>query len=415
MAMMVLGVLGARGENWANWRGPNGNGSLGPTDAPRAFSAEENVLWKVKLPGRACSTPVVWGDRIFVTTPIGDEDGVVAYDRSGKELWRKTLGPLKPGRGQRVGSPANSSPVTDGERVYVYFKSGNVAALTVEGELLWKKNLQDEYGPDKLWWDQGSSPVLAAGNLVIPVMQTEGNSYLVAFESESGKVAWFTPRKYDVAEESGDSYSTPHVVEIDGMETIICWGADHIDGHDAKTGKKLWQSAGFNPERKGMWRVIASSVVTDGTIVVPFSRGDSLGALKLDGTGTKSDEGWLWRHDGIGSDAATPVAANGKVIVVKDGGRTRGEVTCLDAHTGKILWEDKFPKSVHVFYASPVLAGKVLYVPREDGTILTATVTGKGLEDIRENPMGEGVIASPVVMDDKLLIRGDTHLFCIGK
>jgi outer membrane protein assembly factor BamB len=415
MTAALMVAAAAHAENWTNWRGPAGNGSTGPSKAPTEFSSEEGVLWKAKLPGRGCSTPVVWGDRIFVTVPIGEEDGVVAYDWKGEELWRKTLGPLTPGRGQRVGSSANSSPVTDGKHVFAYFKSGNVAALTVEGELLWKVNLYEKYGEDTLWWDQGTSPVLAGGNLVVPVMQTEGKSYLVALKPESGEVAWFTPRDYETTAESGDAYTTPSVVEIGGVETIVCWGADHLSGHDAKTGKELWKSAGFNLEKNKMWRTIASAVVTDDVIVVPFKRGDALGALKLDGVPTKTDKDWLWRKDDLGADSSTPVAANGKVIVVKDSGKTRGRVTCLEAKSGEILWESQLPKSARAYYSSPLLAGDKFYMAREDGVILSATVTESGLKDIKENPLGEGVIATPIMVNDKLLIRGDVHLFCIGQ
>ncbi|MDE0825306.1 MAG: PQQ-binding-like beta-propeller repeat protein [Akkermansiaceae bacterium] len=416
---ITAGVLVAAGavcgENWANWRGPAGNGSTAKSPAPTEFSEKSGILWKAELPGRGCSTPVTWGERIFVTTPIGKEDGVMAFDWKGEELWRKTLGALTPGRGQRVGSSANSSPITDGKHVFAYFKSGNVAGFTVEGTLLWKVNLHEKYGEDKLWWDQGTSPVLAGGNIVIAVMQTEGNSYLVSLDPKTGDEVWFTKRDIETTAESGDSYATPHVVEINGVETIVSFGADHLTGHDAKSGKELWRSAGFNPDMEKMWRVIASSVVTNDVVVVPFKRGDALGALKLDGIPAKSDKDWLWRKDGIGTDAVSPVALNGKLIIVKDSGKTRGLVTCLDALTGKVVWEANLPKSAKIYYSSPILAGNKFYIAREDGVVITATVSDKGLKDVKENDLGEGVIASLVMVNDKLLIRGEQHLFCIGK
>ena len=187
---------------------------------------------------------------------------MVSYDWDGKELWRVTLGTSVPGRGQRVGSAANSSPVTDGEHVFAYFKSGNVAALTMEGKVLWKINLIEKYGKDYLWWDQGTSPVLAGGNLVIAVMQSEGATFLVSLDPKTGKEVWRTDRKYETGPESGDGYTTPHVLEIDGVETIVTWGADHVTGHDAKTGKLIWEVGDFNPTKMKAWRVIASAVVT---------------------------------------------------------------------------------------------------------------------------------------------------------
>ena len=171
-AAVVAGGL-VHAENWPAWRGAGGNGEIGDQKLPAEFSLEKNLKWKVALPGRGCSTPIVWEDQIIVTTPIGEEDGVVALDRDGKELWRETLGKLIPGRGQRVGSPANSSPVTDGEHIFVYFKSGNLAALTMAGKVVWKINLIEKYGENHLWWDQGTSPVLAGGNLVVAVILAE--------------------------------------------------------------------------------------------------------------------------------------------------------------------------------------------------------------------------------------------------
>ena len=173
----VTGILAATmawapAENWTSWRGgPEGTGGVASGGVPLEFSLQKNLLWKTALPGPGCSTPVVWEDRIIVTSEDGEQDCVSAYDWKGTELWRTTLGQKTPGRGQRVGSAANSSPVTDGEHVFVYFKSGRVAALTLDGKEVWKTNLIEKYGPDTLWWDQGTSPVLAGDHLVIAVMQ----------------------------------------------------------------------------------------------------------------------------------------------------------------------------------------------------------------------------------------------------
>ena len=182
-------------ENWSSWRGETQNG-VSESSPPHSFSEKSNLAWKVELPGRGCSTPVVWGKRIFVTSEMEEQDAILAFDDSGKELWRATLGEFRPGRGKRVGSGANSSPITDGKRLFVYFKSGNFAAFSLKGKLLWKTNLIERFGEDKLWYDQGTSPVFAGGNVVIAVMQTEGDSYLVSFDKDSGEEVWKTPRNY---------------------------------------------------------------------------------------------------------------------------------------------------------------------------------------------------------------------------
>lgn len=410
--LSVMGLVSAGAENWSGWRGPQGNGSLAAGETPTQFSAEKNLKWKVALPGRGCSSPVVWGDRIFVTTPVGEEDGVVAYDGEGKEVWSKTFGALEPGRGQRIGSSANSSPLTDGERVYVYFKSGNLAALTMAGELLWKINLFGKYGENKLWWDNGTSPVLAGGNLILAMMQTDAPSYLVALNPKTGEKVWKVDREFEVGIESGDSYTTPHVIKDGEREVLVCFGADHLTGHDAKTGEQLWFCGGINPKKEKAWRVIASSVLTKDVAVVPIARGAEVGGIRVGGKGDLTKTNWLWRKKMSGTDAATPVARDGKVYLLSDRGKTRGTVTCLEAETGKVLWEETLPKSAQTYYASPVLVGNKFYCPREDGVVFCATLGPKGFEAVSANAIGEGVIASPAVLGKSLLIRGDSHLFC---
>lgn len=410
-SLLLTCVLSA--GNWPSWRGEGGNGAT--TDKQPPVDLAGKLCWKAELPGRGCSTPIVWGEKLFVTSPIGDEDGLLAFDAKGKELWRKTFGKGTPGRGQRVGSSTNSSPITDGNVVVAYFKSGTVVCVDLDGKPLWQINLQKLYGKDGLWWDQGTSPVFAAGNVVVAVMQTNGESYLVSLDPKTGKEVWKTHRKYETAEESGDAYTTPHVVKRNGKEQIVTWGADHLTGHDAETGKLLWQCGGFNPKRAGMQRVIASAVVADGLAVVPFNRGDSLAAIRLDGSGDVSETHWVWRKDEIGSDACTPVLHDGKFYVLKDGGPQRGRLTCLDAKSGEKLWETVLPKAPQVYYASPLLVGDQIYCVREDGMVFSGKITKDGLSDIKSHALEEGVIASPISVGGRLFLRTDTSLFCFGK
>lgn len=410
-ACLLLTNLHAAG-NWPAWRGAGSNGVA--TDKQPPLDLAGKLLWKAELPGRGCSTPILWDDKLYVTCPIGDQDGLLAFDATGKEIWRETFGPLTPGRGQRVGSSSNSSPVTDGEVVVAYFKSGTVACLDLDGKTQWQINLQERYGKDALWWDQGTSPIFAAGQVVVAVMQTGGESYLVSLDRKTGKEVWKTPRKYETGKESGDAYTTPHVVKVNGKEQIISWGADHLTSHDAKTGKLLWECGGFNPDQAGMQRVIASAVVGDGLAVVPFSRGGALAAIRLDGSGDVSDTHWAWRNDKLGSDAVTPVLHDGKVYVLKDGGPKRGRLTCLDAKTGKQLWESTLPKGPQVYYSSPLLVGDQIYCVREDGMIFSGKITKDGLNEVKSHPLEEGVIASPISAGGRLIVRTDKSLFCFG-
>lgn len=406
---IIVSYTVSAGENWPSWRGVT---QTGATHSHVPLSLDESLSWKTELPGRGCSTPIVWGNQIIITTEIGEEDGVIAYDWSGKELWRTTIGTLRSGRGKRVGSGANSSPVTDGTTVFAYFKSGNFAALDFDGKVLWKTNLEKEYGEDKLWWDKGTSPVLTRENVMVAIMQTEGDSFLISFDKETGKEVWKTRRDYETEPESGDAYTSPQVLDIDGIETIVAWGANHLTGHNAKNGKLLWEVDGFNPNNEKYWRVIASAVISDEVAVVPYARGDSIAGIGLsDNTREKS---WLWKRDEMGSDSSTPIAIDGKVIILKDSGPTRGRITCLDISSGETLWESTLPKSAKIFYASPVLANDILCIVREDGNIFTARVTDSGLADVKEYPLLESVIASPVIVNGKLLIRSDQNLYCFA-
>lgn len=401
--------LFALADDWPQWRGPEGNSVAKAGVYPTEFSDSKNALWKVKLPGVGSSTPIVWGDQIFVTSGNDGEDCVQAYDWNGSVAWQQNLGPERPGK-HKNGSGSNSSPITDGENLYVYFKSGTVASLTLAGELNWKTNLQERYGEDTLWWDLGTSPVFAGGHIVIAVMQ-EGDSYVVALNPDDGSEVWKVDRTYPVKKETGQSYTTPYVTEIDGQETMVIWGADRLTGHDPKNGEVLWTCEGFNPQDKPMWRVIASPAVTEGIAVVPFGRTKFCAGVKMGGSGDITKTGRLWERDDLGADCPTPVGRDGKVFVLSD----RGQINCIDAATGKDLWKDAIPRASAKYYSSPILAGNVLYCAREDGVLAAVEVSDSGMTVLAQNDMGERLAAAPVPVNGKLLVRGVEHLFCIGE
>ena len=395
-------------KNWPQWRGPKGNGVAAPGDYPLSFSAKQNVGWKVELPGRGSSTPAVWEDQIFVTCSIDGQDGVVCYDFDGNERWRSQLGSERAGK-HRNGTGSNPSPVTDGQHLVVYYKSGTVACLDLAGDKLWQVNLQTLYGEDTLWWDLGTSPILVAGNAVVAVMQ-DGDSYLVALDLANGEIAWKRERVFPCEKESDQSYTTPHVATVDGREVIVTWGADHLTGHDAASGEPLWECGGFNPQNKGMWRVIASAAVDNQVAVVPYGRGSFVAGIRLgDSSGDITASHRLWERTKVGADVPTPVLLGDQVILLSD----KGNVHCLDKMTGDEIWSDKLPRDKDKYFASPVLAGNTLYCAREDGVIMASSID-KGLKNIQENDMGESIIATPVPLRGKLLVRGERHLFLIS-
>jgi len=404
-----------RGDgNWPQWRGPEGTGIAAPGAYPVAFSAAEGVLWKSALPGKGCSTPVVWGERIVLTAGAGEGtnglDCVIGFEwATGKKLWQTELGVQRPGRHRR-GSGSNPSPVTDGTRVYVYFKSGTLAALDFNGAVLWQTNLQQRYGKDTLWWDLGTSPVLAGGCLVVAVMQEE-NSYVVALDPATGREVWKKAREYPGREETRQSYTTPLVVRDEGRDVLVIWGADHLTGHDAASGDLLWQCGGFNPENKPVWRVIASPAQAQGIAVVPYGREQFVAGVRIGGHGDMTASARLWERQGLGTDAASPLAFDGKACFVN----FKGKMGCLDLETGRERWTAQLPKGKGAFYSSPVLAGDTLYLCREEGDVYVCRVKDDGLSVLNQTTFDDVFVASPVLLRNRLLLRGEKNLWCIGK
>ena len=396
--------------DWPKWRGPKDNGSITTGNYPASLSGK-SILWKVPLPGKGCSTPVVWDNQIYVTAPIDGNDALLSYDMNGKKQWDIQFDHESPGK-HRNGSGANASPVTDGKNVYVYFKSGTLAAVSMTGKLLWKTNLVLKYGKDTLYWDHGTSPVLT-DKYVIMTRLHKGESWIAAFHKTSGKLMWKVPRNYVTPTECDHGYATPLVIQYQGKETLLVWGAQHLTLHDTKDGKTIYTCGGFNPKSTVFWPTIATPVVVGDMAVVAFGRNDKraprLHGVKLSGEGDVTASNLVWKRKDMSTFVPTPVVYKDKVYIVGD----QGIVTCLDPKSGKTIWTHRFTKHRSKFYASPLIANGKLYAPREDGTVFVADISD-GFKVLSENKMGEPVIASPVPVNNRLLIRGIEHLYCIG-
>jgi outer membrane protein assembly factor BamB len=392
--------------NWPSWRGPRDNGSNDTGAYPVKWDSSTNVLWKASLPGKGCSTPIVWNKQIFLTAPADGQDAVLAFDWSGQPLWQSALGPERAGK-NRNGSGSNPSPITDGTGLFVYFKSGNLAALELNGKIRWQTNL-GRYGKDTLFWDYGTSPVLTEKDVIAAVMR-HGDSYLAAFDKVTGNLHWKVARDYQTPVEGDHSYATPIVIHQDGKEAILVWGGQHLTAHDAATGDILWSCGDFNPDSKNNWVAVASPVIAGDIAVVPYGRGSRLHGIKLGGSGDVTATNRLWVREDTGSFVPSPLEYRGRVYLARD----RGQVECIDPANGKTIWTGEFPKSSSNYYSSPVAADGKLYAAREDGVIYVAKIDG-AFEILSENNMGEHVIASPVPIGNRLLIRGEKSLFCIG-
>lgn len=405
-AMSVCGIA----QDWTNWRGPQRDGTVRSGSYPVEWSLEKNLAWKVDLPSRAGSTPIVVDGQIVLTATVDDLNGVLCYDSQGKELWRQTVGAARVGKHKKA-SGSNPSPVTDGTHVFVYFKSGELAALDLAGKLVWEKNLQKEYGEDTLWWDLGTSPVLTEKYVVVACMQSlPSPSYLAAFDKSTGKEVWRVERELGAPEEAAQSYTTPVVTSYQGEEQIVVLGADFVTCHAVQSGKELWRVGTLNPEQERYFRSIASPVITDGIVVAPYARGNTLTAIRMGGEGDVTKSHVLWTKTGLSSDVPTPAGKDGKVYVCTD----KGTVACLDVETGKEIWQLETPKHRLKFSASPILAGDLLYLVREDATCFVVDTKTHEIVATNELDTDQFIVSTPVFVDGTILIRTFEHLYRIG-
>jgi len=408
---LLLAIAASAEENWPHWRGAQDEGSVESGNYPVKWEGEK-VLWKAPLPGKGCSTPIVWKHQIYVTAPVEGVDAVLAFDWQGKQVWKKPFGKENSGR-HRNGSGSNASPATDGKAAFVYFKSGTFAALELDGKLRWKTNLVEAFGPDTLYWDHGSSPVLTEKNVIMTRM-CQGESWIAAFDKATGQIKWKVPRNYETAIEGEHGYGTPLLVKCQGKETLLVWGGEHVTLHDLADGKVIWSDGEFSQEAGSNWPTVASPVVANDIAIIAYGRADKnlpkLYGIRVGANGGKGGER-IWKREDVGTFVPTPAVYKGKVYILRD----RGELECIEPQTGKTIWKDALPKASANFYSSPVIAGGSLYAAREDGTIFVGKLETGKFELLAENKMGEKIIASPVPVEGRLLIRGEKNLFCVGK
>jgi outer membrane protein assembly factor BamB len=413
MTAAILSGGAARADNWPNWRGPAVDGVAGGKGYVSSWSPQENVVWRVKLPGLGASTPAIWDDHVVVTCAVDGKDAAICLDRSGRELWRRDLGPERAGKHKKA-TGCNPSPVTDGKRVWVYFKSGELACLDLAtGAVAWKTNLQERFGADTLWWDLGTSPVLTTKAVIVAVMQS-GPSYLAAFDRETGELLWKHDRMLEAPEEAAQSYTTPVVAKGDAAkgepdEVLFVLGADHVTAHDAATGAEFWRAGGLNPRGDKFFRSISSPVVAGDFVIAPYARGSTITAIRRGGNGDVTATHVAWVRTDLGADVPTPAAQDGRVIVCTD----KGRIECLDSATGKTLWQGELPRNRNAYSASPVLVDGRIVVVREDG-LATVLAAGDAFNVLGEGSVEEMTVATPVFVDGRMFLRTHDSLWCIG-
>ena len=408
LALLAVPLLAA--ADWPGFRGPGGQGTAQEGESvPTSWSENENVLWAAPLPGFGASSPVVYDGKIYLTAYSGYGTGeggseedltrhVLCYDlESGDEVFNFTTAATLPVTGyggfQALHGYASSTPVTDGEKLYVFFGNTGVGALSLAGEPLWK----GETGEGIHGWGSASSPVLYDDLMIINASVENGN--LMAFNINNGREVWRAPGV-------SEAWNSPHLVEVDGHTELVISSKDQILAYDPTNGEELWRSAGIRDY------VCPTIVSNDGVIYAIGARSGQAVAVRAGGRGNVTDTHLLWEAN-QGSNVSSPVYHDGYLYFMHE---SNGIAFCLNAENGELMYQERVDPRPDLIYASPTLVdGNIYYVTREEGTFVIAAKPQYELVEHIPH-MDESVHnGSPAVVDGKLLLRSDRFLYCIGQ
>ena len=422
-AVVILAVP-AGADNWPQWRGPFLNGFTSEKDLPTTWSKTENVLWVAKMPGVGQSTPIIWEDRVFITAIEGESKKMwaISLNRSdGNELWKHDMGEgFFSGNGNSGASP---SPITDGERVYFLFGTTELATFDMDGQPLWRRNIEEDHGWMSINFRYGASPLLYQDKLYISVLHRHSAvelrpeepspmSYLLCIDPKTGEDLWKHVRDTDAIGESMEAYTTPYPFEGKNGSLIIVAGGDYVTAHDPVDGKEVWRSHNCNPQNRKNYRLVSSVVSIDETLVFYEPRGRAIFAIKGGGAGQLSEEDLLWSTRENAPDVCTPLIMGGKLFVL-DG--TRKVMSCLDPATGEVYWSGKLDVK-NKFQASPTGADGKIYCISMGGevVVLSAGDEFKVLANI--DMSGKGTCRATIsAAHGQLFVRTEDNLYCIGK
>ena len=411
------------GHYWAQWRGPLSTGVSPHANPPIEWSESRNIRWKLSLPGMGHSTPIIWGDRVYVTSAVPYGDSVdpvrthapgahdyvaptqrhkfmlLAINRAdGKIVWERTLREELPHEGSHnTGSLASNSPVTDGEHLIVFFGSRGLYCLDMDGELQWETDLGDMESLHA--HGEGSSPALHRDTLIVN-WDHEGQSFVVAFDKRTGEQRW------KVARDEVSSWSTPLVVEHGGKAQVIISATKRVRGYDLATGDVIWECAGLSSN------VVASPVAADGMVYAGSSYDfQAMLAIRLDGakgdiTGTQNV---VWTLDRLTPYVPSPLLYGQTLYFIR---HNQAMLSCLNAKTGQTRIDPFRLGGIRNVFASPVGAADRIYITDRSGTtlVLSHAITPEALA---LNRLNDSFSASPALVDNELYLRGEQNLYCI--
>jgi outer membrane protein assembly factor BamB len=438
---------------WPQWRGPLATGVAPLADPPLTWSDSQHVKWKVSIPGSGDSTPIVWGERVFILTavptgkkaegkgaetaveprrdspppggpppgggpppPGGGPPGhgmnaerpnevyqflVLCLDRqTGKTLWQKTAREEMPHEGHQPNNTfASASPVTDGQLVLAYFGSRGLHCYDMEGNLKWSK----DFGrmQTKMGFGEGASPALYGDTVVVYWDDEADHDFIAALDKRMGKELWRTPR------DEGTGWSTPLVVDYQGKPQVVVNATGKVRSYDLATGKELWSCAGQTVN------AIPSPVASADTVYVTSGfRGSALFAIRLGRTGDLTGtDAICWHHDKHTPYVPSPLLADGLLYVLANNNNL---LSCFDAKTGAEQFEAERLEGLTEIYASPVAAKGRVYVLGRDGTCLVLKL-GPKLEVLATNKLSDKTDASMALAGKELFLRGREFLYCIAE
>ncbi len=420
------------GPSWPSWRGPLGTGEAAG-NPPIEWSETTNVRWKTAIPGMGASTPIIWGDTIYLQTasPVGDvktprqkdfafaekrdvyngmayyratrdyEFALLAVDRpSGRLLWRKALRVEQPSEGRHpTNTFASASPSTDGQRIIAFFGSRGLYALDMRGEVLWERDFGDM--TTRNGWGEGSSPTLFR-NRVVVTWDHEGDSFIAVLDASTGRELWRRPRNEPT------TWATPLVVPVGDRVHVITSGQQHVRGYDLESGDEIWRGPGLT------FNSIPSPVHADGIAYLTSGfQGNVLLAVDLSrARGDIEQSGaLLWRRDRDTPYVASPLLYRGSLYVFK---HLQGLMTSIDARTGAVRYGPVRIPEIPDLYASPVAAAGRVYVAGRDGRTVVFQ-HGPAFSVLRVNELDDGFDASPAVVGDEIYLRGRKALYRISR
>jgi outer membrane protein assembly factor BamB len=387
-------------RNWPRFRGPDGSGTSPKSDAPVRWDVKSGagIAWKAEVPAPGYNSPIVWGDRVFVSGATREARTVYCFDTaSGRLLWQC---PIEPPPGTTFKPPdlaeetgyAASTMATDGRHVYSIFGHGNLAAVTFDGKVAWAKHLGVPRNP----YGYATSLAVWQGRVIVQFDQGESepaNSKLLSFDGATGRLVWEKPRPV------ASSWATPIVVEAAGKTQIIALGPPFVIAYAAGDGAELWRVEGIEGE-------VAPSPVFAGGLAFVVSPSHKLMAIRPDGTGNVTATHVVWQAEESMPDVTSPVSDGTWALTVTSG----GQLLCFDAKDGKKVWEKDLETEVQ---SSPAIFGNRLYVACTNGTTVVAEL-GREYRELARNELGEKILASPALVGGRLYLRGLQHLFCLA-